>query len=176
MNIDPKHRQRLNAAYADFQRQTRGLSDRVLHLRLIALANKGPGETDPFLTALARRELEAREARSTVAGAQEELQQLRRIPDGVHYPGQPDKKAQLALRKDQLEQDIAGQTARLVSIAQDPMLKAREEAIAVYREQEAAAEKLRAVRELADAKQAAAEAAELDAAAERVLKGRGRGD
>jgi hypothetical protein len=167
---DP-YRKRLNDAYNEFQRKMRGLSDRTLHLRLTALANKGPDEVDPFIRALARRELEHIAAKASVAGAQAELKQLRRIPDDTHFPGQPDKRAKMALRKDELEQDIAGQTARLLSIASDPMLSAREEAIAAYRREEAATARRKEIMGRVAAKKAAAAEAELDDAAERVLTG-----
>lgn len=165
--MNPKHRLRLNAAYNEYQRLIRGLPERTLKFRLTALANKS--DIDPFINALARRELEAMDARSTVANAREELKSLRNIPEDMHFPGQPDKRAQMALRKTELEQTVEGHTARLVGIAGDPMLSAREEAIRAYEEQDAASARRAEIMGRVAEKKAALADAELDAAAERVL-------
>jgi hypothetical protein len=169
--MNPKYNKRLNDAYGEYQRLIRGLSERTLKLRLTALANKGDSEIDPFIRALARRELEAMDAQAKLASAQEELKSIRSVPEDMHFPGQPDKRALMALRKQELEQSVAGQMARAVGIAGDPMLRAREEAIKVYQAQEAEAARLAAVYGRVAEKKAAMADAELDAAADRILAG-----
>jgi hypothetical protein len=166
---NPKHTQRLNAAYREWQRLLKGTPEHVLQLRLTALSNKGAGEIDPFIRALARRELDALRSRHAVSAAQAELATLRRIPDDTHFPGQPDRRALQAARKEELERTINYGLGQQLLLAQDPLMDARKEAIAAYEAQEATEARHREIVQRVAEKRAAMRDAELDAAANRVL-------
>lgn len=77
----------------------------------------------------------------------------------------------MALRREELEKNIHNEQGRLLLLAQDRMERAQREAIAAYEYAEATAARHAKVRERVEAKRAAREDAEIDAAADLVLAG-----
>jgi hypothetical protein len=153
MNIN--HTALAQAARARFEAKMRGLSPRVLEMRLRALANKpvgtGQDEVDPLEQAFAQQALDIIKAKADAAKVQQAYEELSRTPP----PGmtRPQQLAELEM----LEHEQAAVIGRLENIANRPMGRAVEASIAIHKEAEREAGKAAAMRAAAEAQVAAAD-------------------
>lgn len=161
---------RLTAAYQDFLRRTQGLTGHPLKMRLLSIANRP--DADPFTRSLAQQRLDLLKGEERIEAMQAELKELRRVPTDTRYPGQPNKQAELAQRREELAKEIEVARGRLILLAQDPMFDARKKAVATFNEAAKAAERTDALKARVEQRKQAAEDAELDAVADRVIAGR----
>jgi hypothetical protein len=157
MNNSP-HAARLRAAEQSFNKKTVGLPDRVLRLRLTALASKSPGfgegQIDPFEKALAEQALAALKLKERVEAAASEHDELSKISDDVRVPGNPTYQQDRVMRMRELEKQAAADREKFDMVTKSSHESAQRRAIEMYEADDAQAEKLEGIREAAQTKAA----------------------
>lgn len=153
MNITTNERARLQQAQQQFARLMQETPESARKHRLLALANKAPGDVDPLVRALAKQSTKAIAFDERVASGREELKQIESQLRTGNFTGRgSDLKGDALKRREEVEQDIQLAMAQALALRDDKFGRAQEEAVAFYRKldkEEARTAELRAAGEAA---------------------------